>query len=139
MATNLNNLNIEAKASLGIANEAMAVRATTITTIVDTIPASTAACPTISPPTTPMVFPSFSGSLIPASRRSSNKSSIIRTSTTIGKERLLRAFAMAYKSLSGSISLSKQVRAIYIPGRNMAINAAAYLMILANTATGHLL
>ena len=42
IVTNLSRRNTEAKASFGIANEAMAVRATTITTIVLTIPASTA-------------------------------------------------------------------------------------------------
>ena len=70
--------------SFGIENVAIAVNATTITTIVLTRCASTAACPTIRPPTTPIVPPSCPGSLIPASLNNSNDNSISSTSTITG-------------------------------------------------------
>ena len=63
---------------------AIAVNATTITTIVLTRCASTAACPTIRPPTTPIVPPSCPGSRIPASLNNSNDNSISSTSTITG-------------------------------------------------------
>ena len=102
---NLSKRNTDANSSFGIAKLAIAVSATTITTIVLTMPASTADCPTIRPPTIPIVLPSGPGRRIPASRKSSNRNSIRITSTTTGNVTMLRADAIAYRSFVGRISL----------------------------------
>lgn len=70
---NLSRRNTDANSSFGIAKLAIAVSATTITTIVLTMPASTADCPTINPPTIPIVLPSGPGRRIPASRKAQTK------------------------------------------------------------------
>ena len=74
--------NAEANSSFGIAREPSAVIATTMTTIGLTRFASTAAEPTISPPTIPIAFPNAPGIRTPASRISSKDNSS-RTSSAM--------------------------------------------------------
>ncbi|MNN89766.1 hypothetical protein D3C81_2076270 [compost metagenome] len=70
---------------IGTEKEEMAVTATTITRIGLTIPASTAACPIIRPPTIPIAGPIGLGRRSPASRNISMETSMISASTSEGK------------------------------------------------------
>jgi hypothetical protein len=69
----------------GIANELIPVIATIIINIGLTMPALTAACPKINPPTIPTVEPIGDGTLSPDSLISSKENSIIKISKITGK------------------------------------------------------
>ena len=75
--------------------------AATATVIGLTRLALTAACPTIRPPTMPIVLPAGPGMRSPASRRSSKDSSIRRTSAAVGNGTPLLASAMERIKLPG--------------------------------------
>lgn len=101
--------NAVANSSLGTAKEQSAVNATTITTIGLTRFASTAACPIISPPTIPMVFPIAPGRRTPASRNSSKDNSIKSTSTTPGNGTPCLA-AARITAISSAVSVYENYR-----------------------------
>ena len=108
---NFNRRNAVANSSFGIAKEQSAVNEMTITTIGLTRFASPAACPMISPPTIPIVFPMAPGRRTPASLNSSNESSIKITSTTAGNGTPLLASAKDKRSIVGRICVWKFVTA----------------------------
>ena len=87
-----------------MAKEDSAVKATTTTITGLTMPADTAACPMIRPPTMPMVLPIGPGMRIPASRRSSKANSMIKTSTTLGKGTLALPPAKEKSRFAGRMS-----------------------------------
>ena len=89
---------------VGITNEAIAVRATTITIPGDANPALTAACPNTTAPTILMVCPKVWGRRKPASRSTSNDNSIIRASTRPGKGTPSLVTSMVISSSVGSSS-----------------------------------
>ena len=77
-----------------------------MTTMVLTSPASTAACPTMRPPTIPMVPPSWPGIWIPASRSSFKLKTHMRsTSRTMGMTIPVLACATESRKAVGSISV----------------------------------
>ena len=77
---------------------------TTINTVL-TIPASTAACPKISAPTIPMVFPMVPGTRIADSRKSSKANSIKRISATVEKGTDSREAVTESSSSTGRVSV----------------------------------
>lgn len=85
----------------GMANEEMPVVATIITTVADTMPACTAACPMTSAPTILTAEPIGFGRRIPASRRPSNITSINRVSITVGNGTPSLAAAMLMSKFVG--------------------------------------
>ena len=84
--------------------DAIPVIATIIINIGLTIPALTAACPSTSAPTIPIVDPIAEGTLSPASRINSKANSISKTSAIIGKGTFAREANIENKRLVGKIS-----------------------------------
>ena len=110
----------------------MAVMASIIIMIGDTIPALTAASPKMRAPTMEMADPPIFGILRSPSLNISNDSSIINASKNAGNGTVLLWDAKFISSSSGSISPLNVVMAIYAPGVIIVIKNAVYLNILVN-------
>ena len=95
--------NPETSDIFGMTNVQIPVNAEIITTLGLTIPASTAACPIIIPPTIPIVELTGEGSRIPPSHSNSNANSIINISPTAGNGIFCRVCAIFNAKFVGSM------------------------------------
>ena len=120
------SLNAEVHSSFGIAKELNALNATITTAIGLTRLALTAASPMISPPTIPIVPLKAPGIRIPASRISSNASSINNTSRRLGNGTPCRDSAKDRIRLVGRIIVWNPITARYVPDNKKEKSIAAY-------------
>ncbi|MNV70259.1 hypothetical protein D3C71_1632130 [compost metagenome] len=109
---------------MGIEKEETAVTDTTMTKIGLTIPASTAACPMIRPPTIPIAGPIGLGKRSPASRKISIETSIIKASINTVKGTPCREAIIEMANLVGIKPGWNERKEIYSAGAKSDINAA---------------